>query len=992
MKSVRNRWTIEVLIILLLFSVALLVRLYRLQDFPPGLYTDEAANGVDARSILDGQFSVFFPRNTGREPMLIYLQAAAIGLLGATPYALRVVPAIAGALTVPAVYWMTRQAFSAVALPARWMGLWTALFVTFSYWHVSMSRLGFRAILLPLLSAVAFAFFWQAWNRWREHRDMPWLNLALCGISTGLALYTYTAARLVPVWLALTFWAGAIPLWRTVGWKQLSAGFALIAGSALLVFVPLGIHFLNHPDQFYGRAMDVSVFNAYFAGDSPGQALWDSVSETARMFGDRSDPNLRHNPAGRPVFEVWMTAWLSAGVIISIWRIRIPPYLFALTGFIIFAIPAVITAEGLPHSLRAFGMSTSAYLLSVTAMMVVGKWLATRFRLAAHWTPLPFLLLSACFGMHSYFGAWQELERFRGPFLSDFTEIDMSQDGDVDGIWLWPLSPNYHWADDAFYPLEFLHQGDAGYGSVWLNSETISASLQELTEGRRSAYLVRTQEMDDVANAAFIMGDPKHLLEFVLEKHGKRVAVFDTDETRSHIPYTQYALPEQSDYAVYEEWIPTDLVFADRLRLNGYDRGEAIIELDDARANRSIDHVTSGERLWVVLNWEALAPIDVDLKTSLVLRDVEGNLAGQVDDLLVGDQYPVERIWAEGERSTTYHILPVWPGVLPGAYTLGLQVYEEQSQQSYPLTDDKGSPLGTEAVLGKIQIEPALRPQEITPSIVLSDNFRVGESLRLIGGDLPERKVAPGQELPFTLYWQAEAAPLENLAVTIRLIDESGQTAVETTMKTGSAGYPSSQWREGDVMRDWKKLSIPQTLPFGTYDLVLTETDTTATPSIKLSTINIQGRVRLFEPPELLFEQDAQVGHELRLLGIHDYSPEPRVEPGQTLNFDLIWQVVDRPAAGLVRFTHLLDENGMLAAQQDTVPCDGECPSSSWTENEVLSDSVSLQIPSDLAPGAYTLAVGWYEAETFRRRPVTDSEGRQQANGAMSLPILVHVE
>ena len=106
-------------------------------------------------------------------------------------------PAASPALTVPAIYWMTREAFSRTTLPARWLALWTALFMAFSYWHISLSRIGFRAIMLPLMAALAFGWFWRAWwkldesNNGQDHPRsyrLPLLDLVLCGLFVGLSL------------------------------------------------------------------------------------------------------------------------------------------------------------------------------------------------------------------------------------------------------------------------------------------------------------------------------------------------------------------------------------------------------------------------------------------------------------------------------------------------------------------------------------------------------------------------------------------------------------------------------------------------------------------------------------------------------------------------------------------------------------------------------------------------------------------------------------
>jgi hypothetical protein len=105
----RKRLWLELVLILALTTLAFAVRVYRLPDIPPGLHSDEAANGVDVLDILGGHNSIFFERNSGREPLFIYLQAVAVGLFGTTSLALRLTSAIIGALTIPAIYWMRRH-------------------------------------------------------------------------------------------------------------------------------------------------------------------------------------------------------------------------------------------------------------------------------------------------------------------------------------------------------------------------------------------------------------------------------------------------------------------------------------------------------------------------------------------------------------------------------------------------------------------------------------------------------------------------------------------------------------------------------------------------------------------------------------------------------------------------------------------------------------------------------------------------------------------
>ncbi|MGB1253205.1 MAG: hypothetical protein ACPG8W_21510, partial [Candidatus Promineifilaceae bacterium] len=63
---------------LLIGGIAAAFRFWGLGTLPPGLYSDEAFNGLDALSILNGQHALFFEANNGREPFYIYLTSFAV--------------------------------------------------------------------------------------------------------------------------------------------------------------------------------------------------------------------------------------------------------------------------------------------------------------------------------------------------------------------------------------------------------------------------------------------------------------------------------------------------------------------------------------------------------------------------------------------------------------------------------------------------------------------------------------------------------------------------------------------------------------------------------------------------------------------------------------------------------------------------------------------------------------------------------------------------
>jgi len=250
MRIQRRVW-LEAALVLGLVFLALAVRVYLLRSLPIGLHGDEAANGLDVMDILRGQRPIFFERNNGREPLFIYLQSTLVAVLGPTPYALRLTSAIVGALTIAVLYWMVREAFAGYGRAARWPALWTALFVTFAYWHINFSRIGLRAIMLPLMSCQTFGWFWRAWRCLDGSSQFPWVDLVLCGVCTGAALYTYTAARFLPVLIVVTAGAGIVLRPRTGDrrrfmMERVLPGVLMVGVVALVVFAPLGIGRVSH--------------------------------------------------------------------------------------------------------------------------------------------------------------------------------------------------------------------------------------------------------------------------------------------------------------------------------------------------------------------------------------------------------------------------------------------------------------------------------------------------------------------------------------------------------------------------------------------------------------------------------------------------------------------------------------------------------------------------------------------------------------------------
>ncbi|MGB9775629.1 MAG: glycosyltransferase family 39 protein [Anaerolineae bacterium] len=333
-------WILAGALILLLAAA---LRFPALGQVPPGLYHDEAYYGLDAVDVLRGHLQVYFPANNGREPLFIYLAAGIIGLLGRSPFALRLTSAFVGVLTVAATAAAGRALFS------RRVGLLAAAILAVTLWHIHLSRVGFRAVTLPLIIALTV---WLGARAVRTGRPRPWLA---AGALYGLSFYTYTAARFTPVVLA-AFGLYGLALFGPRAFRPHARGLGLAVLAAAVVLTPLAAYTVSHPNVVLGRPDQVSIWNPAISGGDPWGLLGRQVLRTAGMFFVRGDRIWRHNVPWRPVWSPLLGAAFLLGVGVAFRRARRDPGAsLALLWTAVMALPTVL-AEDAPHFLRAVGM------------------------------------------------------------------------------------------------------------------------------------------------------------------------------------------------------------------------------------------------------------------------------------------------------------------------------------------------------------------------------------------------------------------------------------------------------------------------------------------------------------------------------------------------------------------------------------------------------------------------------------------------------------
>jgi 4-amino-4-deoxy-L-arabinose transferase-like glycosyltransferase len=175
----------HLVLILGMTLLAAWLRLWQWPPIPPGLEYDEAINGLDALWMLEtGTHYLFVNSLHGREALFLYPVAFFIWLLGATPLALRLPAILAGIVAVPLLYRLTLSLFW--DHPRRfWLAQIAAAGLTLSLWHIGMSRVALRVVLLPPFFTLTALLFWRGWRAHITHYSRR--TLLYCA-GAGLAL------------------------------------------------------------------------------------------------------------------------------------------------------------------------------------------------------------------------------------------------------------------------------------------------------------------------------------------------------------------------------------------------------------------------------------------------------------------------------------------------------------------------------------------------------------------------------------------------------------------------------------------------------------------------------------------------------------------------------------------------------------------------------------------------------------------------------------
>jgi len=912
--------------------LGLAVRVIDLDQIPPGLHFDQAANGLLALQVLTGQARpVFFSSYAGREALFMYLIAAVSAVIGPGIVALRLAGALAGAATIVAV------AFLGAALYNRRAGILASAFLAGLYWHLHVSRLGERTILVPLLDTLALLALWHAFRR------RSFGLAVLGGALAGLQLYTYPSSRcFILALVAIGFVELAGLTIRALSSRRLVLLGAVVVVAAVVATVPLALHFLHTPSDFLGRADEVAVWNVRAAGASPLTALASSTARTLGMFVWHGDADWKYNLANRPVFDPASATLFLLGLALAVWRWRDRANRLCLIWWGCLLVPGFLSVDA-PQFMRTLGAAPAAVLFAARGLDLVVRLgqkrpaaLIRRVALLLYGWPL----LAGAFATYQYFAVWAP-----SPAAYLALEGDVTAAAQV----IRAQSPRYaatyvasrYGAD----PTESFLDGDLFARLHWFDGRS-ALPLPPPGAGPTLYVLPRSATDSDWYQR---LPAADRVADVLAPDHGPAVEAFVlTPDSLS--PPSSASTP--------------DLDVAGIARLTGAEVPPA---------------VQAGLSIAPTLYWRIEQPPPEPVKFFVHLVDATGQTWAQYDE----DVYPAAE-WRPGQMLLVRRPLPIPADVPSGSYVLQAGI-ERANGQGLAATDQAGQSAGTFWQSPPVSvIRPQQPPALSTLGFGRAMNVLFGGAVRLVGVSIAPATVQDGDSVAVTLFWQVVRTPSSDLTTVIEAASPAGAIAARSSQSTTGGVWPARDWKPGDIVVDRQRVLIPAGTASGPVTLTVGLHDAAnqplrpsgaASPLIAIGNLSITARPRpattvvtISHPLDVSFQNG------IRLLG-YDVDPVS-ARPGQPIHLTLYWQAEKPVLQGWTVFTHLLDLHDQVRAQNDAIPDNGQRPTTTWAPGETIVDPHTLVLQPATQPGFDRLEIGLYDSGNGQRLKTTAGDDR----------------
>ena len=641
MSKASKKW----LIVLTILLVGSFFRLYRLRTMPWGLSQDEVGNASISLGVLEDGGAPFLQGGYGHEPFFHYLQAGTITLFGDNAIGIRMAAVIVGTVFLSLLYVLVADLFGRFA---AWVALAAA---AISWWPIVFSRIGIRAISLPLVLTLGVICMWRGTKR----RNL--LLVLLSGGLLGLSVYTYTAARALP--LLIVAWLGyglAFKQRALLGrWRIVLMALLLM----ILAAAPFVVYLRMHPelDERVGQLR--GPLEAFLRGNIV--PLWRSVRATLGMFSFDGEGRWTYGIPGRAIFDLFSSILFYLGVGYSVVHVKRSAYGVMLLWLFVMLIPSMVTPEA-PSTIRAIGALPAVYGLVGLGGGKIWAWVAGRKRIVRR-----IFVAVLCFS-----GTWHLSWTYRDGFVN------------------WASHPEVYWrykahfADVAAYLDRQSEPQPAVIFQPWVTLIDVNTVRRNLIHDERQprwvqggrAFIWPTEaETFPLALPIFATSDPTIRNLFIDDSSVAYQSDYRMPDGRPGVTiYTIEREPMLSQFASRAGGNPAmlpesqrgtsyPLNFDDQLGFLGYD----ILSIDPSSMK-------------VISLWEIQCDDLEPVALFVHLLDGENDLVAQHDGFDVWVD-----LLREGDVVAQLHSIALGDDVAPGKYRLQIGAYRRGDLQRLPV-------------------------------------------------------------------------------------------------------------------------------------------------------------------------------------------------------------------------------------------------------------------------------------------------------------------
>jgi len=304
------RVTPWMILVVIVFLITVFYRFYLLNQVPPEMFSDHAEKLIDVTDVLRGNTFIFFPRNTGREAIQMYLTAAMAKIFGTgiSFLSLKLGTCLAGLFSLPFIYLLGKE------IKNKEVGLLAMFFAGIAYWPNVISRVALRFALYPAFIAPTIYFLVRGIKR------KNWNDFLYAGLALGIGLHGYSPFRIVPFAVILILLIYFLHTKSKDNRRLAVIALLLVGLISLIVFLPLGRYASTNYSSFSYRmltrmsdvetALPGSILTIFFSN------LWKALI----MFQWDNGQTWVHSVPGRPALGVISAAMLSLGVILLVIR------------------------------------------------------------------------------------------------------------------------------------------------------------------------------------------------------------------------------------------------------------------------------------------------------------------------------------------------------------------------------------------------------------------------------------------------------------------------------------------------------------------------------------------------------------------------------------------------------------------------------------------------------------------------------------------------